>query len=169
MNKEKLQSVLGNKTAANLIAVFGSFALLFALVAIYNFSGADYFLARLSSFKSENVQVQPYAPVVAQIGIVIQPSGSGCVTDPLVIQPTVAVKDQYGKNMPDGTLIEAMVAGGTGRLTGAVSAKTVNGVASFRDLGYSIPEQVFSIVFKAGGYSVNSDAITSLQDCNKSL
>jgi hypothetical protein len=167
MNKERIQSVLANKTAANSIAVFGSFAFLIVIVAVYNFSVAGYFLAGLSGFEPEEASPQLYSPITTEISIVIQPSGLGCVADSLAIQPVVAVKDQYGKNMPDGSLVKAAIAGGIGKLTGTTTVEIKNGLAEFSDLGYDTAGQTFYISFKSGNYSVSSDAVGPLlKDCD---
>ena len=105
---------------------------------------------------------QYYNQVATTVTIQTQPVGSGCYQMPLTTQPAVLVQDQHGVNMPDGTVVSAALAGGTGILSGTKTASTVSGVAIFTNLGYSIASQTFSIAFTAGDYSTNSNTVGPL-------
>jgi len=110
---------------------------------------------------------QFYTQVAAAVTIQTQPAGSGCYLNQLATQPVILVKDQHDNNMPDGTVVTASLAGGTGNLTGTLTAATVNGVATFSNLGYSMPSQAFTIAFASGSFSANSNAVGPLSsDCS---
>ena len=110
---------------------------------------------------------QFYSQVATTITIQTQPSGEGCYRNMLSTQPQVLVQDQHGQDMPDGTIVTASLSGGTGSLTGTLTAATSNGLATFGNLGYSIPSQSFTISFGAGSYSTDSNAVGPLSsDCS---
>jgi len=110
---------------------------------------------------------QFYSQVATTITIQTQPSGEGCYRNILSTQPQVLVQDQHGQDMPDGTIVTASLSGGTGSLIGTLTAATSNGLATFSNLGYSIPNQSFSISFVSGSYSADSNAVGPLSsDCS---
>jgi hypothetical protein len=109
---------------------------------------------------------QFYNQVATTVTIQVQPEGTGCYLDPLTTQPEILVKDQHDQNMPDGTTVTASLSGGTGTLTGTLTATTVNGVAAFSNLGYSMPSQPFTVDFTSGSYSASSNAVGPLQTCS---
>ena len=97
-------------------------------------------------------------PIPTTIQVSTQPMASSC-SNYLAIQPAVLVQDQYGYSIEDGTTVTASISGGTGQLLGTITAQTVEGVATFSDLGYDKAGETFSISFSAGDYSVSSNPI----------
>jgi hypothetical protein len=118
--------------------------------------GFDYKVASTAKYKD-------FKPTT--IEIVTQPVAGGCSGN-LTVPPVVSVKDQWGDYIEDGTTVTAGISGGTGQLLGTSTAQTVDGVATFTNLGYSQPSQTFSISFSAGEYSVSSNPIApSISPC----
>jgi len=86
----------------------------------------------------------------ALVTISTQPSGTNSVTGALTNQPVIHVTDQYGNNVPDGVTVTASLVTGTGVLRN-VTVTTVNGNATFTNLGYSKSGEAFTIKFTAAG------------------
>lgn len=111
-----------------------------------------------------SVQFLPDVP--ASLVITTQPSSTASVDSAFTTQPVMTVKDQYGNNVADGTIVTAGVETGTGELRN-ISTITSGGVATYgtvpsTQLGYSKSGEVFTIRFSAGAASAVSDALGPL-------
>src|SRR5690606_16966877 len=89
-----------------------------------------------------------------------QPSGSVPSGTAFGQQPVVQLQDGVGTPLTtDGVVVNATVTGGV--LVGTVSATTVNGIATFTDLGLGGLATTRTVTFVTGGFTgVTSTPIT---------
>ena len=121
------------------------------------FVGSQYNAATTGNFQvdgtymgfTNSVNLQVIDLTALSIAITTQPSGSGSVDNVLSSQPIVLVQDGNGVPAVDGTLVTPILVSGTGVLRGTPAA-TLNGIATFVDIGYSKPNEFFTIKFQIG-------------------
>ncbi|MEI8361569.1 MAG: hypothetical protein WCG01_05540 [bacterium] len=85
-------------------------------------------------------------------------AGDSPCDQPWLTAPTVELLDEFGNQVIDGTMVEVRLINGKGVLRGATTT-TLNGIATFNDLGYSKSGEDFTeIAFVADGRS--SEVVT---------
>ncbi len=100
------------------------------------------------------------AAATGQLAILTQPSATAPSGAAFGQQPVVQLQDGVGTPLTtDGVIINATVTGGL--LVGTVSAATVNGIATFTDLGLGGLAATRTVTFVTGGFTgVTSNPIT---------
>jgi hypothetical protein len=96
-----------------------------------------------------------------QLGVLSQPSPNATNGSPFGAQPSVQLRDVNGNLVAQsGVTVSAVLTGGSGTLNGTASVVTVNGVATFTNLGITGLVGNYSLTFSASGLTgATSNAI----------
>src|SRR6185436_3908710 len=91
------------------------------------------------------------AAAADHLTIQTQPSATAIAGAAFATQPVIRIEDAFGNlvTSDNGRVITASKASGSAALQGTVTASTVNGVATFSNLAYTVAETI-SINFDAG-------------------
>jgi hypothetical protein len=96
----------------------------------------------------------------SQLAVLSQPSPNAINGSPFAAQPAVQMRDANGTPVnQSGVLVTVALSGGSGSLDGTAQATTVNGVATFTNLGITGLVGNYTLTFSGGGLT---DAVSGV-------
>jgi len=142
-------------TASGGIATFSGLNYEKATIISIDFSSGS-----LTPATSGNINISPADPAIIAFTTAPATVVSDTVDGILSTQPIVSVKDTFGNNILNGSVILS-VGAGAGNLRTTLTQSISNGLATFTDIGYSKTD-TFSITATAGTASATSDPVSPL-------
>ena len=147
-------------------------------IGTYGGEQSDYQIAEVISYPTilpmaDVIKVETY--LARKYGITISASSATKLgvhrasvgtnlNEPFSVQPQIAVQDANGQTVTtdNGTIITATVTGLNGKIIGTTTADTVQGVATFENLGIDgLPSNSYTITYSSnGGHSNTSETRT---------
>ncbi|MGZ7444177.1 S-layer homology domain-containing protein [Paenibacillus sp. TH7-28] len=104
--------------------------------------------------------ITPVPAAAAELRIVTQPSDSVASGEIFRVQPVIRVLDVFGNLTNESLTVTASVGNGAATLMGTTAVQTVDGIASYTDLGLAGDNSVIALQFTAGSLpSVSSTPI----------
>ncbi|RRJ66167.1 hypothetical protein EHV15_27065 [Paenibacillus oralis] len=104
--------------------------------------------------------IKPVPAAAAELRIATQPSDSAISGEIFPVQPVIRVLDAFGNLTNEPLTVTASVGSGAATLMGTAAVQTVDGIASYTDLGLAGDNSAISLQFTAGSLpSVSSTPI----------
>lgn len=115
-------------------------------------------IVKVETYLARKYGITLAASAASKLGIHRASVGTN-LNEPFSVQPQIAVQDANGQTVTtnNGTIITATVTGLSGRVIGTATADTVQGVATFENLGVDgLPGNSYTITYSSNGGQSNT-------------